>query len=397
MRPMQPVRRLALALLLVALTAGLIWGPGYARGLSLVVRAAEMDGWLRRAAEAEACAWTAEPARPIPTRHGEVPARVYRPDGDVTQAVVLVPGVHAMGIDEPRLKGLAGDLAASGLAVLTIALPDLMRYRFTPKATDEIEDAAAWLAAQPSLAPEGKVGLMGISFAGGLAVVAAGRPGIRDQVAFVFSFGGHGDLPRVLHYLCTGLRPLPPDAPPGAEPEYHAPHDYGVAVILNGVADRMVPPDQVAALRRGIETFLTASQLTLVDMNRARATYQESKRIAATLPEPSATLMRMVNERDTRALGAQLLPIVEHIEVYPDSISPERSPAPTAPVYLLHGAGDTVIPAVETLLLAHHLETRGVEVHALLSDLITHAEVDRSAAARETWRMVAFWADLLSE
>ena len=46
-----------------------------------------------------------------------------------------------MGIDEPRLKGLAGDLAASGVAVLTIALPDLDRYRFSLDAVDEIEDA----------------------------------------------------------------------------------------------------------------------------------------------------------------------------------------------------------------------------------------------------------------
>lgn len=397
MRPMRPVRRLAIALVLVALATGLIWGPSYARSLSLVVRAAEIDGWLRRAAEAEACAWTAEPARTIPTRHGEVPARVYRPHDDITQAVVLTPGVHAMGIEEPRLKALAGDLAASGVAVLTIGLPDLMRYRFTPEATDQIEDAAAWLAAQSALARDGTVGLMGISFAGGLSVVAAGRPAIRDQVAFVFSFGGHGDLPRVLHYLSTGLRPLPPEAPLGAAPEYHPPHDYGVAVILNSLADRMVPPDQVAALRHGIETFLTASQLTLVDMDQARATYEESRRLAASLPEPSATLMRMVNARDTRALGAQLLPVLENIEIYPDAVSPEQSPPPAGPVYLLHGTDDTVIPAVETRLLAHHLEAQGAEVHALLSDLITHAEVDRSAAIREIWRLVAFWAGLLSE
>jgi hypothetical protein len=46
---------------------------------------------------------------------------------------------------------------------------------------------------------------MGISFAGGLSVVAAGRPALRDHVAYVFSFGGHGDMQRVLRYLCSGL------------------------------------------------------------------------------------------------------------------------------------------------------------------------------------------------
>jgi dienelactone hydrolase len=325
--------------------------------------------------------------------------RIYRPVGRITRTTLLTPGVHAMGIDEPRLKGLAGDLAESGLAVATIALPDLMRYRFTPRAVDQIEDAAAWVASQRELAPDGKVGLMGISFAGGLSVVAAGRPSIRDRAAYVFSFGGHGDLQRVLRYLCTGLEPLAPGAPPATAPRFRAPHDYGVAVILIGIADRVVPAEQVDALRRGLETFLTASQLTLVDMDLARKTFTGSQAIAATLPEPSKTLMEYVNSRDTKALGARLLPVLDKIgdEEYPPALSAEQSPAPKAPVYLLHGADDTVIPAVETALLARHLESEGTPVRALLSGLITHAEVDRSAAAAETWALVGFWARLLSE
>jgi hypothetical protein len=237
---------------------------------------------------------------------------------------------------------------------------------------------------------------MGISFAGGLSIVAAGRPSIRDRIAYVFSFGGHGDLRRALRYLCTGLEPHAPGEPADRPQHYRAPHDYGVAVILLGVADRMVPPEQVPALRHGVETFLTASQLTLVDMARARAVYDESKEIAAHLPEPSATLMKLVNDRNTKALGARLLPIVSDAGVYSPSLSPEGSPPPSAPVFLLHGTDDTVIPAVETLLLARHFEEAHVEVHPLLSGLITHAEVDKTAAAAETWRLVRFWARLLA-
>jgi dienelactone hydrolase len=396
---MRTLRRAALALLVIILVASIVWGPSYFRGLSLVVRAADLDGWLKTVAASGASPYRTDPPSSIDTRHGPVPMRIYRPVGRITRTTLLTPGVHAMGIDEPRLKGLAGDLAESGLAVATIALPDLMRYRFTPRAVDQIEDAAAWVASQRELAPDGKVGLMGISFAGGLSVVAAGRPSIRDRAAYVFSFGGHGDLQRVLRYLCTGLEPLAPGAPPATAPRFRAPHDYGVAVILIGIADRVVPAEQVDALRRGLETFLTASQLTLVDMDLARQTFTESQAIAATLPEPSKTLMEYVNSRDTKALGARLLPVLDKIgdEEYPPALSAEQSPAPKAPVYLLHGADDTVIPAVETALLARHLESEGTPVRALLSGLITHAEVDRSAAAAETWALVGFWARLLSE
>ena len=392
---MRFARRTLLLLLLTIVLAGIVWGPTYARGLSLVVRAAHIEGWLGHVAGMQIHAWHANAAEQLPTRHGPIASRLYVPEGKVRRATVLTPGIHAMGIDEPRLKGLAGDLAASGVAVLTIALPDLTRYRFSLDAVDEIEDAGLWLSSQPTLSPDGKTGLMGISFAGGLSVVAAGRPALRDHVAYVFSFGGHGDMQRVLRYLCSGLEPRHPVEPATAPQDFRAPHDYGVAVILLSLADRMVPAEQVDGLRNGIETYLTASQLTLVDMTRAKSVYEDSKRIGASLPEPSHTLMQMVTNRDTGGLGARLLPVLDAIEVYPPSMSPEKSPPPSAPVYLLHGTEDTVIPAVETLLLAKHLEDEHIEVHPLLSGLITHAEVDKAAAASETWKLVGFWGRLL--
>ena len=149
-----------------------------------------------------------------------------------------------MGIEEPRLKGLAADLAATGYPVMTLALPDLMQYRITPAATDVLEDAVSWMAAQPALAPDGRVGMAGVSFAGGLSTVAAGRAGIRDKVAFVLSFGGHGDLPRVMHYLATGEEtPVPGVA-------VHPPHDYGVAVILYALAGSGCRPSACNSVTR---------------------------------------------------------------------------------------------------------------------------------------------------
>ncbi len=174
----------------------------------------------------------------------------------------------------------------------------------------------------------------------------------------------------------------------------HPPHDYGVAVILYAGAERVVPPDQVAGLRRGVETFLLASQLTLVNMDQANAMFAKARDMVASLPEPSATYLTYVNDRNVKALGPVLLP---HIDLATDpASSPERAAmAPSAPVFLLHGDDDTVIPAAESVLLARHLREQGAEVHLLLSGLITHAEVDRSAAPSDTWKLVSFWAQVL--
>jgi hypothetical protein len=386
--------RIFIVVCLIIAGAAMIWGPAYARSASLVIRAAQLQGFLLRAAQVQAQHYTIEPVATIHTRHGDVRTRLYRPD-TIRRVALLVPGVHAMGIDEPRLIGLSNELAATGIAVVTMELPDLAGYRFTPETVDIIEDGASWLSARRDLTPDGTIGLMGISFAGGLSMVAAGRPSIRDRLAFVFSFGGHGDLPRVLRYLCTGLEPLRPDDAAGTPAHVRPPHDYGVAVILVGIADRMVPPAQVEPLRRGIVTFLTASQLDPIDKAKAAIVFEEARAIAAQLPEPATSLMKAVNARDVKGLGARLLSVLEGIE-YPDSLSPDHSPPPRAPVFLLHGAEDTVIPSVESLLLAQHLEGK-TQVRTLLSGLITHAEVDRGAAAAEVIKLVGFWAELLNE
>ena len=55
----------------------------------------------------------------MPGRHGAIAARIYRPDVPTGQSVVVFPGVHGGGLDEPRITALSSRLASSGLTVLT--------------------------------------------------------------------------------------------------------------------------------------------------------------------------------------------------------------------------------------------------------------------------------------
>jgi dienelactone hydrolase len=280
--------------------------------------------------------------------------------------------------------------------VLTPDIPELSHFDITPAITEGIEDSAAWLAAHATARRGSAVGLIGISFSGGLSIVAAGREGLRGRIAYVMAFGGHDDLPRVLRYLCTGMEPphprelhLSPDTPPVARP----PHDYGVAVILLGVAERLVPPDQLEALRTAVRRYLWASHLDRVDKARADQEFAALRDLAAQLPEPSSTLLRYVNDRDVVHLGARLLPYVAAYGGAP-ALSPSKSPKPSAPVFLLHGLDDNVIPAIESEYLADDLRGRA-PVRLLLSGLISHAEADRPIHASDVTALAGFWADLL--
>jgi len=399
MRVVHARRAAAVVFVDAAIAGGVFITRPYLHGLSFVIRAADMQGTARRLANLDASP-ERERETAIPTPRGPMRARVYEPAGTHRRAALLVSGLHPSGIDEPRLVRLARELAGDELTIVTPDIPELSRFEITPAITDTIEQAAAWLAAQPDLAPERKIALMGISFSGGLSLVAAGRPALAGRVASVFSFGGHDDLPRVLRYLCTGTEPAPHGAVrlnigESSETFVRPPHDYGVAMILLGVAERVVPRAQVEPLRAAIRRYLLASALdTNVDKERAAQEFTALRDVAKRMPEPSATLMRHVNERDVAHLGARLLPYVAFYGGDP-SLSVSKSPKPSAPSFLLHGRDDNVIPSIESEYLAEDLRGHA-PVRMLLSDLLSHAAADRPVHVGDVLQLAGFWGDLLS-
>src|SRR5471032_2621851 len=191
---MRARRLVGLFVALSALVAAAFIARPYVHGLSFVIRAADMAGPARRAADLDTTA-VHEREIVIPAARGPLRARVYEPARSRSRAALLTSGLHPSGIDEPRLVGLARHLSANGLAVVTPDIPELSHFQISPAITDAIEQAAGWLASNASLAPDHRTAMLGISFSGGLSVVAAGRPSLRDRVAYVLSFGGHDDLP----------------------------------------------------------------------------------------------------------------------------------------------------------------------------------------------------------
>lgn len=328
----------------------------------------------------------------LPTRHGAVTGRLYRPRGGraSSRTVMVVPGLHAAGVEEPRLDRLSTRLAGSGITVLSLPLPDLRRFMVTPRSTDVIEDAARWLADQSTITPSGRIGLIGISFGGGLSLVAAGRASLAGRLDLVGSFGGYGDLPRVLQYLCTGLLPDGTRQPA---------HDYGTVMFLLHAIPHLVPAEQVTPLDRAVRVFLDASMVDVAEPARAATLFREARELGAALPEPARSVMADVSARDATRLGPRLLTLAEQVGGDP-AISPERSPATLAPVFLIHGAADTVIPQTETPSLAAFYErasTRsGATTEWLLTPAVSHADAAASVSPGDVWRLLRFWKHIFT-
>jgi len=369
---------------LVLLVAAWLAAP-YVRSAAFILDLAGSGGWARRLMPVRVQAVTARDLM-VPTRYGDEAARVYEPAGGSTRSLIVFPGVHAGGIDEPRLVAFSRRLASTGANVLSMPLPDLRQFRITPRSTDVIEDATAWLAANHTLAPSGRVGLVGVSFAGGLALVAAGRPSLAGKVQLVVSLGGHADLPRVMTFLCTGVLP---------DGTTRKPHEYGIVLILIGALEHLVPAEQVEPLRAAILTFLEASSFDQTNVPRAKELFDLARARSAGLPEPARTYMQWVNDRNGAAVGEKLLPLVETLGGAP-ALSPDRSPATTVPVFLLHGAADNVIPSSETPLAAAYLAEHGnTHTRWLLTPLLTHATLSDRVAAGDAWQLVRFWKEML--
>ena len=106
--------------------------------------------------------------------------------------------------------------------------------------------------------------------------------------------------------------------------------------------------------------------------------------------------MTFVNNRDVAHLGPILEPHLTALGGDP-ALSPDHSPAPACPVYLLHGMDDNVIPAIESALLARTLRDRGVNVRFLATPMVTHASVEHSALASSAWDLVRFWSAVLDD
>lgn len=115
--------------------------------------------------------------------------------------IVLIPGAAPLGKDDPRAVRLARSLARAGRAVF---VPDLTLYeqRFEIGDIDRIVRAALAFGAHP--AASGDVLLLGISYGGAYALLAAADPRLHGRLAQVATFGAYWDLVGVIQAVTTG-------------------------------------------------------------------------------------------------------------------------------------------------------------------------------------------------
>ncbi len=340
---------------------------------------------LQRIGDPHATGWIANyDVHPVDVRdttfdfNGEaLPARLYLPRGvDSAPGIVVVHGMHELGINGPRLVSFARSLAAGGFFVMTPQVPGIADYRVEAESADLIGTATQNFAHQLHVP---KVGVLALSFSGGLALVAASDPRYSQSIAWVATVGAHYDLAHVLRFFATG------DAVrPDGTVERLPPHEYGpLIVVYDEVPDFFVPRDAPAA-REAIRLLLSG---------RGKA----SEELAKTLTPAGQETMQRIYQKQRDHFAPALLSEIDKRRDQLASASPAgHLKSLSMPILLLHGSDDTVIPPTELLWLERDIPKSELR-DALISSGIIHVELGSKATLRERLALVNWVAQMIHE
>lgn len=362
------------ALGLVMLALGLS-APRYVRGALFLIRfsaPAGSDVAAQRDAPLE------ETELQIAASPRPIHARLYRLAGSAPRAgIVVAHGVHYRGIDEGRLVPFARALARSGLTVLTPELHDLTQYQVSQGDVSVIESAVDYLVGRRDIVADDEVGLLGFSFAGGLSLIAASNPRTQAHLKYVTSVGGHYDLSTVMQFLVTGQLLTPNGT------QQVRPHEYGLVILTFQNLTHFVPEADQGAAHDAFLAWLHEDR-------------EQAVRSAAALQSPEGKhVFELLEQQRLKELSAALLEILVAHQNELAALSPKgRLNALHIPVNLLHGAHDSVIPPSETAWAANELAAAHVRHVSLITPLIEHVEVDKTADLLGKLRLVHFMAQL---
>ena len=134
---------------------------------------------------------------------GSAVGEVYAPGwGGRHGAILLLLGARAVELDNPTLVRFADGLSRAGAVVMVSASSELAVGRVVPEEVDAVARAVDLLRARDDVDP-GRVGVIGFSVGGSVAILAAGDPRLTGKLAFVNAFGAFNDARDLVRAVAT--------------------------------------------------------------------------------------------------------------------------------------------------------------------------------------------------
>jgi pimeloyl-ACP methyl ester carboxylesterase len=311
----------------------------------------------------------------LPLKHGSVHARLYLPSGNANPpGLVLVHGIHHLGIDEPRLMSFARAAAGSGFAVLTPEVAALADYHVDSASIATIGESPAWLQQRLGTGP---VTIVGVSFAGGLVLLAASEPQYAPHIRALMLMGAYDDLTRVSRFLATSEA----EFPDGHLKPYKA-HDYGAAVFVYSHLGQFFTAGDLLVAHDALRDWLWERP-------------QDAQPLLARLSPAGRSTMDLLLARRIEQIRPQLLEAIRADESQLSALSPQGKLGDLrVPVYVLHGATDDIIPSTESLWLEKEIPQKYLRA-ALITPAFSHVDPEKTPSWGDEVGLVRFLADFL--
>lgn len=310
----------------------MVWAPARLAVLTLLLLPSLFPG-----APAEPLTWvTAPPERveyTLPSETGLVEIDVYRPPGASPRGgILLLLGARPVPRRDPLLVRFSEGLARTGLVVLVPEPPNLLEGRVLPEERATLAQLYDLLLLQPGVDPR-RSGFVGFSVGGGLSVIAATDPRIRDRVRFVNSLGGYFDALELLQDVAT--RSIVVDG----QVQPWEPSALSWQVVALQVVESMADPNDEQVLRRA---FLETQEVP-----------EEQWRTLSPAGSAARALLDGSLTQDRPGAAQAIAALPQRARDRLTAISPSQFlPDLRARLYLMHDRGDSLIPFTQSIRMA---------------------------------------------
>jgi pimeloyl-ACP methyl ester carboxylesterase len=262
-----------------------------------------------------------------------------------------------------------------------VFVPDLQSLRDLSIAAEDAEEISALIshiASRETGEAQGSVGIVGFSYAAGLAILAAMKPQTRRLVRFVYAVGTYYDMVSLGTYLTTGYFREGPDQ----RWQKRKPSSYATWVFVHGSAMWLEDPHDRRALRAVSEMKLADPEADVTAM-------------AAQLGAEGQAVYRLLNTDLHKAplliseLPRSLLAELQRLDLRSKSMADLK-----ARLILMHGRDDALIPYSESIALAAAADAD--RTHLFVIGSLAHVEL-RSSGLLDLWKLWGAAYLLLSE
>ena len=264
-------------------------------------------------------------------------ADLYHPQQPIGAGLVLVPGFTPHGKDDARLVDLALSLSRARFLVLVPDLSGPREMRVRLEDSRGIADAAMHLAQMDLLRGRQGVGIVAISYAAGLAILATMERDAQPSIRFLVSIGGYYDTSALARFVTTGKY----RQSPSGRWQASKPHPAAKWFFLAGSIDLLDDP--------GDRRLLLAIAERRMDNPDAPV-----GELTARLGTEGRSLLAFLENADPDRVGALLRELPERIQSQLQRLSLKNHDLShlAGRLLLVHGREDSMIPYTESMALA---------------------------------------------